>query len=339
MKVFVTGGAGYIGTHTIVELSKAGHEICVFDDFSNSDPSSLENTGLIINKSLSSFEGDIRNFNSLANALERFQPDAVIHFAGLKAVSESVTNPLKYYDVNVRGTIELLKAMELINCDTIIFSSSAAVYGDESPLPYRETGKTGPSNPYGRTKLVVENMLMDWSSSSLKRKAVCLRYFNPVGAHKSSLIGESPLGLPNNLMPSILQTVHSPKQTLKIFGDDYDTRDGTCERDFIHVVDLANGHLLALERISSLNSFNIINLGRGSGVTVKELISTFEVVTGNQIRIEYSERRQGDVAKSFADTSLAAEVLGFRCEKTVENMCEDSWRWYRTATMVNSPNS
>jgi len=329
MRVLVTGGAGYIGTHTCVSLLEKNHEVLVFDNLSNSSPVALDRVKLITKKSFEFIEGDIRDQTTLLKVIRDFLPDAVIHFAGLKSVGESVEDPLQYYDVNVHGSLQLLKAMEIFDCNLLVFSSSATVYGPAKYLPYDESHPTAPTNPYGQSKLMFELMLKDWVKSNPKCKALCLRYFNPVGAHISGLIGEDPKNTPNNLMPLIVQTAAGRQTELSIFGADYDTRDGTGERDYIHVSDIANGHLLALEKNKILDPFQIINLGTGSGTTVKELIEEFEVSTHNNIKTKILERRPGDIAKCYADTKLAARLLDFKCTKTISDMCIDSWNWQK----------
>ena len=252
-----------------------------------------------------------------------------VHFAGLKAVGESVQDPLHYYDVNVSGSIELIKAMEAVDCNLFIFSSSATVYGVPEYLPYDENHPTVPTNPYGQSKLMVERILQDWVKAKNSRRALCLRYFNPVGAHISGLIGENPKNIPNNLMPFIVQTASGKQAELSIFGDNYDTRDGTGERDYVHVSDLADGHLLALEKHTLLERFQIINLGTGFGTTVKELIVEFEKSTKQKIKTQVSERRMGDISKCHADTRLATKLLGFKCKKSISDICIDAWNWQK----------
>ena len=325
-KIFVTGGAGYIGSHACVELLRQNHEVMVFDDLSNSCEDALRRVELITNRKLSFFKGDITNRSQLSDAISSFKPDSVMHFAGLKAVAESVTQPLRYYDINVHGSINLLHAMDAVDCKEIIFSSSATVYGEINTPPYNETMPVAPSSPYGRTKLIFENILKDWTTCDTKR-AVVLRYFNPVGAHTSGLLGEDPQGIPNNLMPLIVQTAQRKRPELSIFGSDYDTRDGTGERDYIHVVDLARGHLQALDNISNLYSFQILNLGTGRGTTVLELIDTFTKINNVPLPTKFVDRRPGDVARSFADPRVARTLIGFECKKTLEEMCSDTWNW------------
>lgn len=326
-KIFVTGGAGYIGSHACVELLRANHEVMVFDDLSNSCEDALRRVELITNRKLSFELGDIKNACQLSDAISGFKPDSVMHFAGLKAVAESVSQPLKYYDVNVHGSINLLKAMDKVDCKEIIFSSSATVYGEINIPPYTEMMPVAPVSPYGRTKLIFENILKDWTATCGTKRAVILRYFNPVGAHTSGLLGEDPKDTPNNLMPLILQTAQKKRYELSIYGADYDTRDGTGERDYIHVMDLALGHVQALNEIFNLERFQVLNLGTGKGTTVTELIRTFEKINNITLATRLVERRPGDVAKSFADPSTARELIGFECKKTLEEMCSDTWNW------------
>lgn len=326
-KIFVTGGAGYIGSHACIELLRTNHEVMVFDDLSNSSEDALRRVELITNRKLSFIMGDIRNGNQLSNAISSFKPDSVMHFAGLKAVAESVSQPLRYYDVNVHGSINLLKAMDKAECKEIIFSSSATVYGEINIPPYTEMMPVAPVSPYGRTKLIFENTLKDWTATCDTKRAVILRYFNPVGAHISGLLGEDPKDTPNNLMPLIVQTAQKKRHELSIYGADYDTRDGTGERDYIHVMDLVLGHIQALNAINNLERFQVLNLGTGNGTTVIELIKTFEKINDIFVATTLGKRRQGDVAKSFADPSIARELIGFECKKTLEEMCSDTWNW------------
>ena len=326
-KIFVTGGAGYIGSHTCVELLRANHEVMVFDDLSNSCEDALRRVELITNRTLSFFKGDIKNRSQLSDAISSFKPNSVMHFAGLKAVAESVTQPLRYYDVNVHGSINLLQAMDKVDCKEIIFSSSATVYGEINISPYKETMSVDPLSPYGRTKLICENVLKDWTSTSDTKRAVALRYFNPVGAHTSGLLGEDPKDTPNNLMPLIVQTAQKKRHVLSIFGTDYDTRDGTGERDYIHVMDLARGHTQALNSLINLKRFQVLNLGTGKGTTVTELIRTFEEINNVGVATNLVERRPGDVAKSIADPAIARKLIGFECTQTLEEMCADTWNW------------
>jgi len=328
MKIILTGGVGYIGSHTLVGLLAKGYEIIVIDNLVNSSKIALDRVFKITGKQCTFIHGDIRDYSFLNNVFSNLKPDAVIHFAGLKSVSESVVDPLKYYDVNVNGSIVLLRVMSEFGCKKIIFSSSATVYGQANYLPYDESHPVHPINPYGTSKLFVEKILKDWVSSNDDNRAICLRYFNPVGAHPSGLIGESPNALPNNLMPYLTKVAAGQLEELRIFGDDYDTRDGTGERDFIHVCDLADCHILALERMLEIPNFQVLNVGTGRGVTVYELVETFEKITHCKIPIKVVPRRSGDTARSWADGAQAEKLLGFFCKKNIFEMCEDSWRWH-----------
>ena len=328
MKVLVTGGAGYIGSHTCVELLEAGHEVCVIDNLCNGHEVALERVRGITNCELQFVNADIRNSTALDEIFNTFKPDAVIHFAGLKAVGESVADPVKYYDVNVGGSISLLRAMSKAGCNNIVFSSSATVYGDPQYLPYDEDHPTNPVNPYGRSKLIIENIIHDWTKVDLKRKGTILRYFNPVGAHESGQIGEEPIGVPNNLMPYIAQVADGRRECLNIFGNDYETTDGTGARDYIHVVDLALAHIGTLNQ-SKLDKFEILNIGGGKSTTVLELIKSFEDTSGVKIKLKYSPRRDGDLAAFWADSSKAFETMSWKPERNIKNICDDTWRWHK----------
>ena len=328
MKVLVTGGAGYIGSHTCVELLKAGHEVFVVDNLCNGHEVALERVRLITNCELQFTNADIRDANALNKIFNKFKPEAVIHFAGLKAVGESVSEPLKYYDVNVGGSISLLTAMSKAECYNIVFSSSATVYGKPHYLPYDEEHPTDPVNTYGRTKLIVENIIHDWTNVDTKRKATILRYFNPVGAHESGHIGEDPVGTPNNLMPYITQVAAGRQDYLNIFGNDYETADGTGARDYIHVVDLALAHISALNQ-NKLDVFDILNIGAGKNTTVLELFKEFEDISGITMEFKYLPRREGDLAVFWADSSKAFEKIRWQPERDIKKICEDTWRWHR----------
>ena len=330
MRVLVTGGAGYIGSHTCVELLEAGHEVFVLDNLCNGHEAALERIQGITNCELQFMNADIRDGSALDKIFNTFKPNAVIHFAGLKAVGESVVDPISYYDVNVGGSISLLTAMSKAECDMIVFSSSATVYGKPRYLPYDEEHPTNPVNPYGRTKLMIENMIHDWTKVNAKRQGTILRYFNPVGAHESGQIGEEPNGVPNNLMPYIAQVAIGRRETLNIFGNDYDTSDGTGERDYIHVVDLANAHMKALHAQSIIKPFEILNIGCGLGVTVLELIKAFEKISGVSIKYQFASRRKGDLPKFWADTSHASNLIDWKPKFNIEKMCEDTWRWQKS---------
>ena len=328
MKVLVTGGAGYIGSHTCVELLKVGHEVFVIDNLSNGHEAALERVRLITNCELQFMNAEIRDSNALDKIFNTFKPDSVIHFAGLKAVGESVVDPVKYYDVNVGGSISLLSAMSKAECNTIIFSSSATVYGEPQYLPYDEEHPTNPVNPYGRTKLIIENIINDWTKVDKERKGIILRYFNPVGAHESGQIGEDPIGIPNNLMPYIAQVADGRREHLNIFGNDYETSDGTGARDYIHVVDLALAHVSSLNR-NKFDRFEVLNIGAGKSTTVLELVSKFEEISGVPIKFKYLPRREGDLAAIYADSSKAFEVMSWETERNIKNICEDTWRWHK----------
>jgi len=327
MKVLVTGGAGYIGSHTVVLLIEAGYDVVVFDNFCNSSRESIRRVEKIVDKKITLVEGDIRSRDDLKNIFEKYTISTVIHFAGLKAVGESVEQPLKYYDNNVNGTAVLCEIMAEYNCKSIIFSSSATVYGDPHTTPILEDFPLLATNPYGRSKLMVEEILRDVYISDNEWKVVLLRYFNPVGAHESGTIGEDPNGLPNNLMPFIAQTAVGKREYLSVFGDDYETKDGTGVRDYIHVMDLAKGHLKALEKIVGFTEPMSINLGTGNGYSVLEMIKAFEKASGKRIAYKIAPRRAGDIATCFADPAYAKEVLNWEAEKGIDEMCEDGWRW------------
>jgi len=328
MKVLVTGGAGYIGSHTCVELLETGHEVFVVDNLCNGHETALERVRGITNCELQFMNADIRDLNALDKIFNDFKPEAVIHFAGLKAVGESVADPLRYYDVNVGGSISLLTAMTKAECSNIVFSSSATVYGDPKYLPYDEEHPTNPVNPYGRTKLIIENIINDWTKVDTKRRGTILRYFNPVGAHESGQIGEEPIGVPNNLMPYIAQVADGRRKHLNIFGTDYETADGTGARDYIHVVDLALAHTSALNK-NELNNFEILNIGGGIGTTVLELVSKFEEISGIPIKFKYLPRRDGDLAAFWADSSKAFDTMSWQPERNIKKICEDTWRWHK----------
>ncbi|MDC1411929.1 UDP-glucose 4-epimerase GalE [Amylibacter sp.] len=328
MRVLVTGGAGYIGSHTCVELLEAGHELFVIDNLSNGHEEALERVQDITNCELQFMNADIRDSSVLGEIFKNFKPEAVIHFAGLKAVGESVADPVSYYDVNVGGSISLLTAMSKAKCNKIVFSSSATVYGKPQYLPYDEEHPTNPVNPYGRTKLMIENIIDDWSKGDTKRRGTILRYFNPVGAHESGQIGEEPIGTPNNLMPYIAQVAGGRRKNLNIFGSDYDTIDGTGARDYIHVVDLALAHTSALNK-NKLDRFEVLNVGAGKSTTVLELLSKFEDVSGGPIKFKYLPRREGDLAAFWADSTKAFETMSWKAERNIKNICEDTWRWHK----------
>lgn len=324
MKIFVTGGAGYIGTHTCVELLDGAHEVVVYDNLSNSSAEALRRVETITSKSLTFVQGDIRDESALREAMAGC--DAVIHFAGLKAVGESVAKPLEYYDNNVQGTLCLLRAMSSNNIKTLVFSSSATVYGDPDYLPLDEKHPLRTTNPYGQTKLVIEEILRDLYQSDPTWKIMILRYFNPVGAHESGLIGEDPQGIPNNLMPFVAQVAIGRREQLSVFGGDYPTPDGTGVRDYIHVVDLARGHLKALEALTHPQC-TPINLGTGTGYSVLDVVRAFEKACEKPIPYTIAPRRDGDIASCYANPSGAADVIGWSAQRSLEQMCQDTWNF------------
>ncbi len=329
--VLVTGGAGYIGSHTCVELLQAGHEVIVFDNLCNSKASVLERIGQIAGRQAQFIEGDIRDKAALERIFAGHSIAAVLHFAGLKAVGESVAHPLSYYDNNVHGSMVLFDAMVRHGVRTLVFSSSATVYGAPAALPIREDFPLGATNPYGRSKIMVEDVLRDVAVADPQWRIALLRYFNPVGAHDSGLIGESPSGIPNNLMPYISQVAASKREFLSVFGDDYPTADGTGVRDYIHVVDLARGHLAALDHLGKSAGVITVNLGTGEGYSVLDMVHAFERASGKRIPYRIVGRRAGDIAACYADPQLARTLLGWRAEFGLERMCRDTWRWQQWA--------
>jgi len=329
-KILVTGGAGYIGSHTCVELLNAGHDVIVFDNLSNSSEESLRRVQKLANRSLVFVQGDIRDANALDQLFKSHEIEAVIHFAGLKAVGESQEKPLIYFDNNISGSIQLVKVMEKAGVYTLVFSSSATVYDEVNISPLNENMPTGiPSNNYGYTKLIVEQLLQKLSLANPKWSIALLRYFNPVGAHKSAQIGEDPQGIPNNLMPYVTQVAVGRREKLSIYGNDYDTVDGTGVRDYIHVVDLANAHLCALNNRLSKQGCRVWNIGTGNGCSVLEVKDTFEKVNGVSVAYEFAPRRSGDVAISFADNTRAITELGWQPQYTLKDMLADSWNWQK----------
>lgn len=326
MRVLVTGGAGYIGSHTCVSLLEAGHDVAVIDNLCNSSEIALERVQEITGKSLAFIRGDIRNPADLDRALSG-GADAVIHFAALKAVGESCEKPLEYFDNNIGGTITLLQAMERAEVRRLVFSSSATVYGDPDTVPVTEDAPLRVTNPYGRTKLVMEELIRDCCQADSAMSAVLLRYFNPVGAHPSGRIGEDPTGVPNNLMPYVAQVAVGRRERLQVFGDDYATPDGTGVRDYIHVMDLAQAHVQALAFGREQVGVRAINVGTGRGYSVLELVRAFEQVSGKPVPVEVVGRRAGDVAELWAHPGLAGELLGWRVKHDLRAMCEDTWRW------------
>ena len=327
MRILVTGGAGYIGSHTVVALLEAGHDVAVVDDLSNSSAEALRRVEEITGREVALHEVDVLDEPALRAALEQVRPEAVIHFAALKAVGESVAQPERYYRVNVAGTLNLVRAMEAVDCRTIVFSSSATVYGAATEVPLTEDSPRGATNPYGWTKFMVEQVLMDVAAADERWSVALLRYFNPVGAHPSGRIGEDPSGIPNNLVPYIAQVAVGRREALTVYGDDYDTPDGTGVRDYIHVLDLADGHLAALERLGRVSGAHAWNLGTGRGSSVLEVVAAFAEASGREIPVVRAPRRPGDVAVSYADPARAREELGWTATRDLAAMCADTWRW------------
>lgn len=333
MNVLVTGGAGYIGSHTMVELLNSGHQVVCVDNLINSKKKAVERVGLITGKKVKFYKGDIRNSKLLDKIFSKNKIDAVINFAGLKAVGESCEKPLEYYENNIEGLLVLAFAMRKHGVKNLVFSSSATVYGKPKSVPIKEDFPLSTSNPYGSTKLFIEYILNDLYKSDKSFNIVILRYFNPIGAHQSGLIGEDPKGIPNNLCPYITQVVVGKREYLGVFGNDYDTPDGTGVRDYIHVVDLAKGHVLAVTKLLENPGILTVNLGTGKGYSVLDMVKAFEKVTGKPIPYKIMPRRPGDIDECYADPSLAFEVLGFKAEKDLEDMCRDAINW-----QMNNPN-
>lgn len=334
MSILVTGGAGFIGSHTCVELLNAGFEVVIVDNFYNSQPESLNRIKKITGKDFKFYEVDIRDRTGLDKVFSENKIDAVIHFAGLKAVGESCQKPLEYYENNIGGTVTLCEAMRDAGCKKIVFSSSATVYGMNNVSPLTEDMKIGgTTNPYGTTKYMIELILQDLYASDNEWSVVILRYFNPIGAHESGLIGENPNGIPNNLMPYITQVAIGKLPQLSVFGDDYDTHDGTGVRDYIHVVDLALGHIKAVEKALNSKEINAYNLGTGTGYSVLDIVKAFELASGQEVKYKIVDRRPGDLATCYSDPSKALNELGWKAERDLNKMCEDSWRWQK-----NNPN-
>jgi UDP-glucose 4-epimerase len=327
MRVLLTGGAGYIGSHTYLELLEAGFEPVILDNFSNSNPEVFNRLEAISGRPVEWVEADVRDRTVLDATFSRYDFGAVVHFAGLKAVGESVAKPLEYYDNNVCGTLRLLEAMRAARVKQLVFSSSATVYGDPQTVPIQEHFPLSATNPYGRSKLMIEEMLRDLYRSDPDWGLALLRYFNPVGAHESGQIGEDPRGIPNNLMPFISQVAVGKRDKLSVFGNDYPTPDGTGVRDYIHVVDLARGHVKALQKLAGKPGVLTVNLGTGRGYSVLEMVAAFERASGRKGPDQIVARRPGDIATCYADPTRAAEELGWRAEKTLEDMCRDTWRW------------
>jgi UDP-glucose 4-epimerase len=328
--ILVTGGTGYIGSHTILELVEKGYDIIAYDNLSNSSQESLKRVSKITGKNINFIEGDIRDKKTLEYIFENYKIEFVIHFAGLKAVGESTLMPLEYYDNNVYGTLVLLEVMRVNNCKNIVFSSSATVYGNPKTIPINEDSPLSATNPYGQTKLTIELILQDLYKSDNTFNIVILRYFNPVGAHKSGLIGEDPNDIPNNLMPFISQTAIGKREFLNIFGGDYDTHDGTGVRDYIHVVDLANAHLKAIDYLATKTKETkplVVNIGTGNGYSVLDMIHSFEKASCKKIPYKIVGKRAGDISSCYADPSLAKKFLKWEAKRSIKNMCEDTWRW------------
>ncbi len=332
-KILITGGAGFIGSHACVEFLDAGFSIVVMDNLSNSKEESIRRIEQITGKTVDFYKADIRDKEATRRIFAEQEIDAVVHFAGLKAVGESVAKPLEYYENNIGGTFVLLEVMREFGCKKIVFSSSATVYGMNNPVPYVEDMPTSATNPYGYTKVMIEQILHDLCIADPEFHVVALRYFNPIGAHKSGLIGEDPNGIPNNLLPYIGQVAVGKLEQLAVFGDDYDTPDGTGVRDYIHVVDLAKGHVSAVNYAMDHAGFMPINLGTGNGISVLEMVHAYEKACGKPLNYRIAERRPGDIASSYANASRAKELLNWEAQETLETMCEDSWRF-----MERNPN-
>lgn len=332
--ILITGGAGYIGSHTAVELLDKNYNVIVYDNLSNSSRISIDRVEEITGKKISFYEADILDKDKLKEVLVNEKIDVLIHCAALKSVGESVSKPLEYYHNNLTGTLTTLEAMKEVGCKNLIFSSSATVYGNPKSVPITEDFPKGEcTNPYGWSKSMMEQIMIDLQKSDPDWKIVLLRYFNPIGAHKSGKIGEDPQGIPNNLLPYIAQVAVGKLDYLRVFGDDYDTVDGTGVRDYIHVVDLAKGHVCAIDKLDSLDGVSIINLATGNGYSVLEVVKAFEEASGRKVPYKIVGRREGDIAKCFADANKAYKLLGWKAENGIKEMCEDSWRWQK-----NNPN-
>ena len=330
MKILVTGGAGYIGSHTCVELLNAGYDVVVVDNLYNASPKALDRVKEITGKDLTFYEADIRDREALEAIFAKENVDAVIHFAGLKAGGESVAKPLEYYENNIAGTVNLCFAMRKYNVKNIIFSSSATVYGDPAQIPITEECPKGTcTNPYGWTKWMLEQILVDLHTADPEWNVILLRYFNPIGAHKSGLIGEDPKGIPNNLLPYVAQVAIGKLECLGVFGDDYDTPDGTGVRDYIHVVDLAVGHVKAIEKLKDKEGVSVYNLGTGNGYSVLQVVHAFEKACGHPIKYQIKPRRAGDIATCYCDPQKAKKELGWEAQYNIEDMCADSWNWQK----------
>jgi UDP-glucose 4-epimerase len=326
MTIMVTGGAGYIGSHTCVELIRHGHSVVIYDNFCNSHGEVLNRIERIAGVKPTVVKGDVRDYDALVTALQDHGCRAVIHFAGLKSVAESVSRPALYYDNNVAGTLKLVQAMQHTGVPSLVFSSSATVYGEPNSLPLKEDHPLAPFSPYGRTKMVVEEMLNEVAASASPLKVAILRYFNPVGSHESGMMGEDPHGLPNNLMPFISQVAVGRRPFLNVYGNDYDTPDGTGVRDYVHVMDLATGHLRALEYLDRHDLLKV-NLGTGTGSSVMDLVRAFETAAGKAIPVQFAPRRDGDIASYYASPDLARDLLGWSAQRDINEMCRDTWKW------------
>ena len=327
MAILVTGGAGFIGSHTVIELQNAGYDVVVVDNLANSSEKSLERVEKITGKKVPFYKVDILDREGLNEVFAKEKIDSCIHFAGLKAVGESVQKPWEYYENNIGGTLNLIKAMREANCKNIVFSSSATVYGVNNKVPYTEDMPTSATNPYGYTKVMIEQILNDMTVSDKDWSVVALRYFNPIGAHESGLIGEDPNGIPNNLVPYIAQVAQGKLEHLRVFGDDYETPDGTGVRDYIHVTDLARGHIAALEYAAAHKGFQPVNLGTGKGSSVMEVVKAYEKACGKNIPVVVTPRRAGDIAESYAETDLAKKLLNWEAKLDINKMCADSWNF------------
>lgn len=327
MTILITGGAGYIGSHAAVELLESGYEIVVLDNFSNSNKESINRVKELTGREFSFYQIDLLDMDAIESLFSKYNFDAVIHFAGLKAVGESVEIPLKYYHNNITGTLHLCEVMAKYDVKKLVFSSSATVYGHPETVPIDESFPLSATNPYGRTKLMIEEILQDLYISDPTWRIALLRYFNPIGAHESGRIGEDPNGIPNNLMPYISQVAIGKRETLSVFGKDYETDDGTGVRDFIHVVDLVKGHLKALEYIDNHEGIEAFNLGTGTGYSVLDLVNTFQSVTSREIPYQFVDRRPGDIGICYANPDKAAKALGWHAEKDLKEMCKDTWKW------------
>ena len=327
MRVLVTGGAGYIGSHTVIELVKAGYDVLIADNFSNSKPEAVKRIGELCGKNIPCTTADLRDTNQVEALFDANDIDAVIHFAALKAVGESVAKPMEYYTNNLFSTLNVLNAMKRHGVRNFVFSSSATVYGDPASVPIREDFPLSATNPYGRTKLMIENMLRDICKADSSWNVALLRYFNPIGAHESGRIGEDPFGIPNNLLPYIAQVAVGRLKEVSVFGNDYPTPDGTGVRDYIHVCDLAEGHVAALKAMEQHPGLLTVNLGTGRGYSVLEVIAAYSRACGREIPYKFAPRRAGDIAECYADPSLAAELLGWHAKRGLDEMCRDSWNW------------